>query len=79
MNKIYLGLGSNIGDTKYNLDKAIELLKEKVNILRQSSYYETEPVGYEDQDWFLNIVIEGETDLTPGELLRVTQAIENKM
>ena len=57
MEKIYLSLGSNIGDTKYNLDKAIELLREKVNILNQSSYYKTEPVGYKDQDWFLNIVL----------------------
>ncbi len=79
MNKIYLSLGSNIGDTKYNLDQAVELLKEKINIFKQSSYYETEPVGYKDQDWFLNIVIEGETDLTPEDLLKFTQSIEEKM
>lgn len=79
MNKIYLGIGSNIGDTKGNLDRAVELLKEKVNISRQSSYYETEPVGYKEQNWFLNIVIEGVTDLTPEELLMFTQSIESKM
>ena len=79
MNKIYLSLGSNIGDTKSNLDRAVELLKEKVNILNISSYYETEPVGYKDQDWFLNIVLEGETDLNPRGLLKFTQSIENKM
>ncbi|WIV13360.1 2-amino-4-hydroxy-6-hydroxymethyldihydropteridine diphosphokinase [Proteiniborus sp. MB09-C3] len=79
MNKIYLGIGGNIGDTKGNLDRAVELLKEKVNISRQSSYYETEPVGYKEQNWFLNIVIEGETDLTPEELLSFTQSIERKM
>lgn len=79
MNKIYLSLGSNIGDTKSNLDRAIELLGEKINILNRSSYYETEPVGYKDQDWFLNIVLEGETGLGPEELLRFTQGIESKM
>lgn len=79
MNKIYLSLGSNIGDTKSNLDKAVGLLKEKVNVLDQSSYYETEPVGYKDQDWFLNIVLEGETDLDPEEPLRFTQSIESRM
>ncbi|HZX21011.1 MAG TPA: 2-amino-4-hydroxy-6-hydroxymethyldihydropteridine diphosphokinase [Clostridia bacterium] len=79
MNKIYLSLGSNIGDTKSNLDRAIESLGEKINILNRSSYYETEPVGYKDQDWFLNIVLEGETGLGPQELLRFTQGIESKM
>ncbi len=79
MNKIYLSLGSNIGDTKSNLDRAVELLKEKVNILNISSYYETEPVGYKEQDWFLNIALEGETDLNPDALLKFTQSIENKM
>ena len=79
MNKIYLSLGSNIGDTKSNLDRAIESLGEKINILNRSSYYETEPVGYKDQDWFLNIVLEGETGLGPEELLRFAQGIESKM
>ena len=79
MNKIYLSLGSNIGDTKANLDKAVELLKEKIEVLKQSSYYKTEPVGYKAQDWFLNIVLEGETDLGPEELLKFTQGIESKM
>lgn len=79
MNRIYLGLGSNIGDTRENLDKAVELIKDKVKVLSQSSYYETEPVGYKDQDWFLNVVIEGETNLSPEELLKFTQGIESKM
>lgn len=79
MNKIYLSLGSNIGDTKSNLDRATGLLREKIDILNQSSYYETEPVGYKDQDWFLNIVLEGETGLGPEELLEFTQSIESRM
>ncbi len=79
MNRIYLGLGSNIGDTRENLDKAVELIKDKVKVLSQSSYYETEPVGYKDQDWFLNVVIEGETNLSPEELLKFTQSIESEL
>lgn len=79
MKKIYLSLGSNIGNRKLNLDRAVGLLKARVNLLKQSSYYETEPVGYKNQDWFLNIVLEGETDLRPEDLLDFTQGIENKM
>ncbi len=78
-NRIYLGLGSNIGDTMKNINLALDLLQEKVNILKKSSYYETEPVGYKEQDWFLNIVIEGETELSPEALLEFTQSIEAKM
>lgn len=79
MNKVYLGLGSNIGDSKRNIESALSLLSKKVNILNKSSYYETEPVGFKDQPWFLNIVIEGETDLMPRELLDFTQSIERDM
>lgn len=78
-NKIFLGLGSNVGDTKKNMDTALNLLQEKVNILNKSSHYKTEPIGYKDQDWFLNMVIEGETDLSPESLLDFTQSIETKM
>ncbi|MCB2286424.1 2-amino-4-hydroxy-6-hydroxymethyldihydropteridine diphosphokinase [Clostridium algidicarnis] len=79
MNKIYLGLGSNIGDTKKNIETAISILSKKVNIKDKSSYYETEPVGFKDQPWFLNIVIEGETNLRVEELLNFTQSVESDM
>lgn len=79
MNKVYLGLGSNIGDTKRNIESALLLLDKKVNVLNKSSYYETEPVGFKDQAWFLNIVVEGETDLNPRELLDFTQSVERDM
>lgn len=79
MNKIYLGLGGNIGDCKRNIEYALLLLSKKVRILNKSSYYETEPVGFKDQPWFLNIVIEGETDLNPKELLEFTQSVEKDM
>lgn len=79
MSKIYLSLGTNLGEKKSNLDQAIEMLKDKVKILKKSSYYETEPVGYSHQPWFLNLVLEGETDLSPIELLAFTQSIEKEM
>jgi len=81
MVKAYLGLGSNMGDTQKNIDTAITLLKhtEGIEVIRQSSYYETEPVGYTDQEWFLNIVLEIKTDLAPKDLLKVCQGIENEL
>lgn len=79
MNKVYLGLGSNIGESKKNIERALSLLSKKTNIISQSSYYKTEPVGFKDQAWFLNMVIEVETDLSPMELLDFTQGIEKEM
>jgi 7,8-dihydro-6-hydroxymethylpterin-pyrophosphokinase len=56
---IYLGLGSNVGDRAANLREAIERIQALgLEIKRESSVYETEPVGFEDQPWFLNQVIE---------------------
>lgn len=56
---VYLGLGTNIGDREANLTEAIQRIKGLgLEIIRASSIYETEPVGYQDQPWFLNQVIE---------------------
>ena len=79
MSKIYLSLGTNIGDKDKNLEQAVQFLSEKVIILKKSSLYETEPVGFNNQPWFLNMVIKGETDLSPGDLLCFTQSIERSM
>lgn len=79
MSKIYLSLGTNLGDKENNLEHALHFLSEKVIILKKSSLYETEPVGFKDQPWFLNMVIEGETDLSPDDLLEFTKSIESKM
>ncbi len=79
MKDIYLSIGSNIGDAKKNIERALELLKEKIEIIKVSSYYETEPVGYVDQDWFINIALKAKTDLKPWELLKFCQEIENDM
>ena len=77
---VYLSLGSNIGDRAENLNAAIAALASaRVRVQRVSSFYETEPVDYLEQAWFLNCVLEGETELQPGELLRALRGIESGM
>jgi 2-amino-4-hydroxy-6-hydroxymethyldihydropteridine diphosphokinase len=77
-NLIYLSLGSNLGDRAANLDRAIAALPDAdVRVLRRSFLYETEPVDFLAQPWFLNCVVEAETSLTPAELLRALQGIES--
>jgi len=71
----YLSLGSNIGDREANLRAAVERLAP----VRQSPVYETEPVDYLAQRWFLNMVVEIETDLFPRQLLTRTQKIEREL
>ena len=71
---MYLGLGSNLGDRRQNLNKAIRLIGERVGtVLRQSSFIETEPWGFESEHTFLNAVILCETAKTPREVLQATQ------
>ena len=70
-------MGSNLGDRAANLRAAIRSLKlARINVLKTSSFYETEPVGYLDQPWFLNCVVEGETNRQPQELLESFRAME---
>jgi 2-amino-4-hydroxy-6-hydroxymethyldihydropteridine diphosphokinase len=74
---IYLSLGSNVGDRRGHIAQAIEALSTAgVRVVRQSSLYATEPVGFRIQNWFLNCVIEAETALMPRQLLSLIQQIE---
>lgn len=77
----YLGLGTNLGDKEKNLKEAIRILKEHegINIIRESSFYITEPVGYENQPDFLNAVVQIETNLSPFELLEACRFVENEL
>ena len=78
---IYLGLGSNLGNRMSNLIrclKALHLINE-IQLKKLSSVYESEPLGYSDQPWFLNMVVEIETNLEPLQLLQVTQQIEQEL
>jgi 2-amino-4-hydroxy-6-hydroxymethyldihydropteridine diphosphokinase len=76
----YLLLGTNLGNKKENLYKAISHLKERgISVLRASSIYESEPWGIKEQPWFLNRVLEVSSDLSPEELLETILAIEIDM
>src|SRR5712692_8297724 len=76
----YLSLGSNVGEREKNLRVAIdELPHAGVAIAKVSSFYETEPVDFLDQPWFLNCVVEAETHFDPFMLLRALREIETKM
>ena len=80
IHQVFLGLGSNLGDREENIQKAISLIGERVGmVLRQSSLIETEPWGFESENKFLNGVILCETQLTPRQLLKVTQKIERDL
>ena len=80
MPRIYLSLGSNIGDRADNIARAIAALPAHgVRVTRESSLYETEPVEFRDQDWFVNSVIEAKTELQPQELLDALLAIEHSL
>lgn len=80
--RIYLGLGSNLGEREANLGEAARRIEELgFTVIRASSIYETEPVGYLDQPWFLNQVIEIESASTIAavELLKSLLDIEREM
>ncbi len=77
--KVYLALGSNMGDRRRYLERAIQHLPPPVRVLKTSTIYETEPWGYEDQPAFLNQVIQGRTTLSPPELLVYLKDIEDHM
>jgi 2-amino-4-hydroxy-6-hydroxymethyldihydropteridine diphosphokinase len=80
MTTVYLGLGSNVGRRKANLRSAIERLRTPdLAVLRVSPVYETEPVDYAEQRWFLNLVVEAETSLTPMQLLARIAGIEQAL
>ena len=80
LHRVYLGLGSNLGDREEHIRKAVALIGEKVGlVIRQSSLIETEPWGFESENRFLNGVILVETSLTPRQLLRSTQKIERSL
>lgn len=75
----YIGLGSNVGDKQANVRRAIELLRESVRVTGVSSLYTTEPVGYREQEDFINAVVGIETDRSPEDLLAVCRSIESRM
>lgn len=80
MHTAFLSLGSNVGDREAHLLDALGRLEAAgIRILRRSSIYETEPRDFQAQPWFLNLVVEVETELSPRLLLASMQAIELQM
>lgn len=77
---VYLSLGSNIGDRRYNIQEAIRLVGEKVGmVFRRSSLVETEPCGFDSTNRFVNACIACQSNLTPQEVLTETQEIERQL
>ncbi len=79
MTRVYLALGSNLGDRHGHLIAAIDQLAARVNIDAVSAIYQTEPWGYADQPRFLNAACSGTTDLSPEELLQFVKRIEAQL
>ena len=77
---LYIGLGSNLGDRKALLDEALQLIDERVGqVVRVSSYYETEPWGFQSNNTFLNAAALVITTLSPHRCLKETQRIERQL
>ncbi|MBR1463045.1 MAG: 2-amino-4-hydroxy-6-hydroxymethyldihydropteridine diphosphokinase [Prevotella sp.] len=77
---VYLSLGSNLGNKKANIRKAIKRIGELVGTVeRRSALYETEPWGFQSEHLFVNAAVCCTTDLSPQEVLHVTQQIEREM
>ncbi len=79
--KAYVGIGSNIGDQINNCLKAISMINstDGCSVVKRSSFYRTEPVGYKDQAWFVNCVILLKTGFSPDKLFFRLQEIEKVM
>lgn len=80
MHKVYLSLGTNLGNRKRNIREAIEKIGELVGVVeRQSALYETKPWGYSSPNDFINACVLVDTVLAPRQLLETTQHIESEM
>lgn len=78
MSRVFLSLGSNLGDRLSNIQQAVSSLSmsEHIKIVKTSSFYETEPWGNKNQDWFINAALALDTDFTCEQLLEFCQNIE---
>ncbi|MFZ1140696.1 MAG: 2-amino-4-hydroxy-6-hydroxymethyldihydropteridine diphosphokinase [Candidatus Sulfotelmatobacter sp.] len=78
-NVVYLSLGSNVGDREIHLRDAIARLQTDGRVVSVSSFYETEPVEFTDQAWFLNCAVVLETTETPEQVMEAILKIEHEM
>lgn len=78
--RAFLSFGSNLGDRAALIEQAIQALNEAgIQVRKRSLLYETEPVGVHPQRWFLNCLVEVETELMPLGLLRVLKRLERQL
>ena len=77
---LYLGLGTNLGDKEANLHAALKQIKERIGIIVSlSSFYVSEPWGFESENFFVNAVCGVKTHLQPLQILKITQNIEREL
>jgi 2-amino-4-hydroxy-6-hydroxymethyldihydropteridine diphosphokinase len=76
---VYLSLGSNVGDRENHLREAIQRLETAGHVVSVSSFYETEPVEFTEQGWFLNCAVALESAKTPEQLMAAVLQIEREM
>jgi len=79
MSVVYLSLGSNMGDKEDNIRKALKLIEDVDEIRKVSPLYQTEPMGFKNQSYFLNCVIEVQTNSNPEQMLLFLKSIEQKL
>lgn len=81
MARVFISLGSNVGDRLANIQQAVSLLSmtDKIKIVKSSSFYETEPWGNKNQNWFVNAAVALDTELSPVELLKLCQSVEMQL
>ena len=78
MKKVFLGIGTNLGERETNLQRSVARIEENVgHVLKCSSLYETEPWGFKSENQFLNMVVEAETKLNPSGVLGAILMIES--
>ena len=80
MYKVYLSLGTNLGNRKRNIREAIDKIGEQIGVVkRQSALYETEPWGYSSPNHYINACVLVLTAMAPRQVLEATQRIEQEM
>lgn len=80
MHTVYLSLGTNLGDKEANLLSAITEISRRIGPVKgQSAFFETQPWGFESANMFVNAAVKVETELSPFEVLDVTQLIERQL
>lgn len=80
MATVYLSLGTNIGNKEKQMNEAIERIETQIgDVVSRSTFYVTEPWGFESENSFLNAAVKIETELSADEVLKETQNIEREM